>query len=304
MRFAFIVVLLFWRSDATQLCTDADGVKLSRLVESQRSMPAEAMQSAVRKTIEDTWCAYRAHAWGRDTLMPVSGSGSDWVHLATTAVDALDTLMMARLEPHAAETKSLLIGAFKGARKPAVVSAYNLVASVLGGLISAHALSKDTQVLQMAASLADNVSMVFDAPSEIPHSSVNLLMRRTRAVSRYNLLSEAGSFRMEYDALSDAMGSRNRYGPPARAQHSLIGSFVDGLVPSTLINIETAEADGNALLTIGRGSGAFYGGLLKSWIQNGRTDVTLRAAHQDFVHGVTTRLLRRSPEEVLMLWRI
>lgn len=295
MRF-FVLLWCVWCANA--LCSDADGIKLSRLVDSMREIPAAAMQSAVRKTIEDAWCAYRANAWGRDALLPVSGSGSDWMRTATTAADALDTLLMARLPQHAKETRDMVVRTLRKPRRDDSVSVGNLIKSVIGGLVAAHALGRDTEALGLVAEFADNASVVFDSPSGIPYPSVNLLRREATPVTHYALVAEAGSMRTEYDALSDALGATARYEPPAEAQRRIVGACVEGLIPSVLIDVRSARPDGDSVVSIGKGMGDFYGGLLKSWIQGGRRDITLLSAHQDFVHGVTTRLLRRSPKEV------
>ena len=41
------------------------------------------------------WAGYRAHAWGRDELKPISAHGQDnWGGMGVTLVDSLDTLWL------------------------------------------------------------------------------------------------------------------------------------------------------------------------------------------------------------------
>ncbi len=54
-------------------------------------------QAAVRDAFRHAWAGYRAVAWGRDGLRPVSRSGHDELlggGMAATLVDALDTLLV------------------------------------------------------------------------------------------------------------------------------------------------------------------------------------------------------------------
>ncbi|HET7452345.1 MAG TPA: glycoside hydrolase family 47 protein, partial [Thermoanaerobaculia bacterium] len=67
---------------------------------SERARLAEA----VRGEFERCWHAYEKDAWGHDELRPVSRTPRDWygAPLLITPVDALDTMLLMRLDADAA----------------------------------------------------------------------------------------------------------------------------------------------------------------------------------------------------------
>lgn len=52
------------------------------------------------------WAGYRAHAWGRDELKPISAHGQDnWGGMGVTLVDSLDTLWIMGMKDEFNEAK-------------------------------------------------------------------------------------------------------------------------------------------------------------------------------------------------------
>ena len=76
---------------------------------------------------------------------------------------------------------------------------------VLGGLLSAHYLTNATIYLERAVELADRMIPVFDSPSGLPWSMVNLGQRKGVPDGDNNGLSstaEAGTLQLEFKYLS------------------------------------------------------------------------------------------------------
>ena len=71
-----------------------------------------ARQAKVRDAASWAWEAYREHAWGRDVLLPVSGSSEQWMGMGLTLVDALDTLLLMNLTAEFAEARAWIVTDF------------------------------------------------------------------------------------------------------------------------------------------------------------------------------------------------
>ena len=74
----------------------------------------EDAQTAERVKAEflHAWSAYKRYAWGHEHLKPLSRSYDDWhtESLMTTAVDALDTMILMGLREEAEKTRDFIVG--------------------------------------------------------------------------------------------------------------------------------------------------------------------------------------------------
>ena len=73
----------------------------------------QARQAAERVKTEflHAWNNYERYAWGHDALKPLSKTPHDWYgqSLQMTPVDALDTLILMKLDAEAAKARALII---------------------------------------------------------------------------------------------------------------------------------------------------------------------------------------------------
>lgn len=65
--------------------------------------PAATVESldrleVVRDAFRHAWKGYKAHAWGRDELKPISKSFGEWFGLGLTLIDSLDTMWILGLK--------------------------------------------------------------------------------------------------------------------------------------------------------------------------------------------------------------
>src|SRR5207244_5008147 len=79
-----------------------------------KSRQDEAVQqllARVRNEFLHAWTNYERYAWGQDALRPLSKTGHVWYgqSLLMTLVDALDTLILMRLDAEAEKARSRIV---------------------------------------------------------------------------------------------------------------------------------------------------------------------------------------------------
>uniref|UniRef100_A0AC34QA85 Alpha-1,2-Mannosidase n=1 Tax=Panagrolaimus sp. JU765 TaxID=591449 RepID=A0AC34QA85_9BILA len=67
--------------------------------------PQNDRQKAVVGAMKHAWNGYKQFAWGKDTLMPISGRSQEWMGCGLTIIDALDTLIIMGMDDEFAEAR-------------------------------------------------------------------------------------------------------------------------------------------------------------------------------------------------------
>src|SRR5947208_11334323 len=77
---------------------------------SRQDEHARQVAEKVRTEFLHAWNNYERYAWGHDALRPLSKTPHDWYgqSLQMTPVDALDTLILMKLDAEAAKTQALI----------------------------------------------------------------------------------------------------------------------------------------------------------------------------------------------------
>ena len=138
-----------------------------------------ARQEAIRRAFVHDWQAYRAAAWGRDVLRPLSGGGeSDVCQLGETVVDALDTALLMGLAGPYQQGRDWLAGeAFSAALGgQGDINLFECTIRVVGGLLAAYDLSGDGVLLARAEGVARAMveAGAFASPTGIPYGTLFL----------------------------------------------------------------------------------------------------------------------------------
>ena len=163
---------------------------------------------AVRKGMEHAWGGYVKYAWGADEVRPVSKVGYDWLGLGGTIIDSLDTLWIMGLKDEFNRARDWVRDNFD----PTIgieVSFFETTIRVVGGLLSAYALSGDEMLIDKARVLGDNLLNALDDRSGIPYSVVHLRngYKGNQAWCQgMSILSEIGTVQLEYVYLSAVTG--------------------------------------------------------------------------------------------------
>ena len=186
-----------------------------QLVGLQRSFQGGGPARDVRAAIKSCWERYKSDAWGKDELQPStlgpasnpapfilffvsvllpqlmhcyrigSHSGHEWFGLGLTIIDSLDTLFLADLKDEFAEGAQWVEENLPGKLHSAGdVNFFEATIRVLGGLLSAHALSSRAALLSVAEDAGKRLLKAFPAHEGgksgggeigvVPYSDVNL----------------------------------------------------------------------------------------------------------------------------------
>lgn len=201
---------------------------------------------AVRGAFLHSWRAYEAHAWGADTLKPVSQrADNDFLGMGISITDSLSTLAVMGLDAEFAKAADWVASSlhFDAQRNKNVFEA---TIRVIGGLISAWALSgrSDARLIAKAVEAADALTVAFDAsPSGVPYSTVDFPTRRASnpGAGGMSSISEVATLQLEWEALSAVTGDP-QYAARARRviAHLLTVEPADSLWPM-YISPETGE---------------------------------------------------------------
>ena len=245
-------------------------VILTGCLRSREEAHARQLTENVKGEFLHAWQSYERYAWGHDALKPLSKTPRDWYgeSLLMTPVDALDTLILMKLDAEADKTREL-IATHLSFDRDLYVKNFEITIRLLGGLLSGYQLSGDKRLLVLAEDLGSRLLPVFDSPTGLPYVMVNL---RTGAVrDPVTNPAETGTLLLEFGTLSKLTGDPIFYD---KAKRALVETYKRrspfGLVGSS-INVETGEwTDSDS--HISGGIDSYYEYLWKCWLLFGDED--------------------------------
>jgi ER degradation enhancer, mannosidase alpha-like 2 len=194
----------------------------------------------VRAEFQHAWNGYKQYAWGNDDLKPLSKSYHNWYAepLLMTPVDALDTMYIMGSTVEADKTRKYITDTLKF-DKDIDVQNFEITIRLLGGLLSAHQITGDRKLLEMAEDLGTRLLPVFNSPTGLPYRYVNLKTGKTRG--EVSNPAETGTLLIEFGTLSKLTGKPIFY---QKAKRALAETYYRrsklGLV-GTNINVLTGE---------------------------------------------------------------
>ncbi|MHC6217969.1 glycoside hydrolase family 47 protein [Stenotrophomonas acidaminiphila] len=224
---------------------------------------AARMAEQVREATRHAWQGYMQYARGHDDLKPISGQPRDWypAPLLMSPVDALDTLLLLGLDKEANEARELIVGQLSFDQDIEVQN-FEVTIRLLGGLLSAYQMTDDPRLLALADDLGTRLSPVFDSPTGLPYTHVNLRTGKTRGT--ISNPAETGTLLLEFGTLARLTGKQAYY---EKAKRALVETYKRrskiGLVGLN-INVETGEWT-NKDASIAGGIDSYYEYLLKCW---------------------------------------
>jgi mannosidase alpha-like ER degradation enhancer 2 len=251
------------------------------------------MAKQVRTEFLSCWNAYKQYAWGHDELKPLTKGYYDWdttVSVYMTPVDAMDALTILGLTDEAANARELVAGKLSFDHD-IYVKNFEITIRLLGGLISNYQLSGDKRLLALASDLGERLLPVFNSPTGMPYTYVNLKTGAVRGPETNP--AEIGTLLIEFGTLSKLTGKPVYYDKAKRALVELYKRRSPlGLVGSE-INIETgAWIDSTS--HISGGIDSYYEYLLKCWRLFDDKEcgdmwkTSVEAVHKYLAHDTTT----------------
>ena len=231
---------------------------------SREDAHARQLAESVKTEFLHAWTNYERYAWGHDALKPLSKTSHDWYgeSLLMSPVDALDTLILMKLDDEAAKTRELIAKKLSFDRD-VYVKNFEITIRLLGGLLSGYQLSGDKRLLALAEDLGKRLLPAFDSPTGLPYVMVNLRTGEVR--DPITNPAETGTLLLEFGTLSKLTGNPIYY---EKAKRALVETFKRrsplGLVGSS-INVETGEwTDPDS--HISGGIDSYYEYLWKCWV--------------------------------------
>ena len=173
-------------------------------------VPLSARQLAVIGAMRHSWKGYKASAWGKDELHPVSKKFGNSFQLAWSIMDALDTLWLMGLEREFAEAREWVATSFKPKAVDKDINLFENTIRVLGGLLATYALSGDALFLHKAEEMARCMAPAFATPSGIPHSDVNLHTGRAQNKGGGSSTAEVTTLQLEWKWLGEQVSFSSR----------------------------------------------------------------------------------------------
>ncbi len=237
-----------------------------------RATDWRALARDVKAQMAWAWDQYRAHAWGKDEIRPVTGTASSFPlkthHLGLSLVEALDTLWVMGLDSRFQDGVDWVKASFD-ADVDGEVSVFETSIRLVGGLLSAHHACGDPVLLAKARDLADRLLPAFATPTGMPYRIVNL---KTGAV-REPVTSPAdiATYLPEWGTLSRLTGDP-RYAAAARKAMVAVFDRRSGLdLVATKIDVLTGEWRSRQA-TVGSYCDSFFEYLWDSWQLFGDAD--------------------------------
>jgi hypothetical protein len=243
----------------------------------------------VRHDIKRSWDAYTDYAWGKDVLLPVSGTGRNWydASLNISPIDAFSTLVVSGLTDEADRVVAYVADSVRF-DLDMKVKVFEVNIRVLGGLVSMYQLSGDERILEKAADFGKRLMPAFRSPTGIPYYWVNLKTGEVQG-QRVNV-AEAGSYLLEMGMLSYFTGNPEYYQAARRSTKAVFDRRSDLGLVGEVIDVETGEwLDPGS--HIGAGTDSYYEYLFKGWLLFG--DPGLKAMWDESIEAV----LKYIPEE-------
>lgn len=271
-----------------------------------------ARQEAVRRAFQHAWHGYAAFALGSDVLKPVSRTGEKdgdgLCKMGMTVIDAMDTAVVMGL-PDIVQSTLDWVETHLTVNGQANINLFETTIRVVGGLLSAYALTGRDMLLQRASMVATALlqSGAFDTEYSIPKGTVTLANEpfsaddHRRKGSSMNpswlkgrsAISEVLTLQLEFEFLSRATGDE-RFAAAAdqalahvhwltyggvQQQHVAAKIKPEDLpwaIPKTLgllniyIDPTSGQFDSGSPITLGARGDSAYEYFLKMWLSRGK----------------------------------
>ena len=252
-------------------------------------------QKAVVDAFKHAWKGYKAHAWGRDELRPISRRYSTWFDIGLTMVDSLDTMWLMDLKGEFNEARDWVKESLHF-DKNNYVNLFEVTIRVLGSLLSTYRLTGDKDFLDKAVALGNKLMPAFRTASGVPFADVNLLTGQAKGPdwSSYSTTSEATTIQLEFRELSRASGDpkfKEAADKVSRHFHNL--DKLNGLV-QIYVNPHSGHLQSGGTITLGARGDSYYEYLLKQWLQGGKKEQALLDDYKASMKGVMDKLVRKS----------
>ncbi|KAF9225266.1 glycoside hydrolase family 47 protein [Gyrodon lividus] len=264
----------------------------------------ESKRDAVVKSFKHAWLAYERDAMGNDEYHPFSQKGTNLTEaggIGYTVVDSLDTMLIMGLHDEYQRARAWVQHNLSFDRD-ANFSTFETTIRVLGGLLTAYHLSGgDPIFLEKAQELGDRLLPVFETPSGLPLSLVNLHLQEgvpDRDNGGYASTAEVATLQLEFRYLSYLTDEDNYW----EKVETVMAVLKTAGLPHGLASIFVDPDSGRyrtGPIRLGSRGDSYYEYLLKQFIQTNQTEEVYREMYDTAMTGIHTYLLQLSTSSKL-----
>ncbi|CAG9328228.1 MAN1A1 [Blepharisma stoltei] len=265
------------------------------------SMPSlETCREEIKGAFKHAWFSYKRYSWGFDELMPVSRNGKNWLYMGSTIIDSLDTLWIFGMDEEFKEAKEWVKNSLDFSACDCEVSVFEVNIRILGGLLSAYELSKDSIFLQKATELGDLMVHSFTLPHNFPYPKFNFKRKTGSSLDRsflsifepnwkdtYLSLAGFGSLQLELSALSH----HTKNSIYANLANSIIKHVFNIWKEDLFPNKITLNGDYVDKFSVAAGVDSFYEYLLKEYLHTNKTNESLKERFVRSLNAVIDNLV-------------
>ncbi|KAJ9113514.1 hypothetical protein QFC20_001865 [Naganishia adeliensis] len=271
----------------------------------------KAKRDAVKQAFAHSWKAYEQYGWGSDEFHPLSKGGSNLTEaggIGYTIVDSLDSLLLMGFDKEYERARDWIANELSF-DADANFNSFETTIRILGGLLAAHYMtsahpsySDDADLfLEKAIDLGDRLLPIFDSPSGIPYSLVNLAERiglPDKDNGNMASLAEAGTLQLEFKYLSHLTGDYT-YWDKAEKVTAIIAAQTpaEGINPIFIRQVDTGQFMMSEIRLGSRGD-SYYEYLLKQYLQTVRDE--LWSMYDQSMNGIKHLMMARTPREGIL----
>ncbi|KAI0713189.1 glycoside hydrolase [Cerioporus squamosus] len=254
-------------------------------------------RDAVKAAFRHAWLAYERDAMGDDEYHPISHKGTNLTEaggIGYTVVDSIDTMLIMGLQDEYERARKWVAEKLSF-EQDANFNTFETTIRVLGGLLSAYALTNDTLYLDKAVDLADRIMPAFDTPARLPTSMINLAKREgVRAEDNKGLVStaEISTLQLEFRYLSYLTDNDEYWDAVENVMRTIRGSSLATGLASIFMNPEDGRFVLSAIRLGSRGD-SYYEYLLKQYLQTNLTENVYQEMYNGAMDGVHGHLIQK-----------
>ncbi|KAH8921736.1 glycoside hydrolase family 47 protein [Atractiella rhizophila] len=268
-------------------------IRSSLPVDELTGKPITEKQEAILEAFKWSWSAYERDAWGWDEYHPLSRKGSnlegrpEGQGIGYTIVDSIDSLLLFGMEEEYQRARAWVekkLNFDVDGKTHAFEATIRILAC----------LTRTKLYLDKAIDLADRLMPIFDTPSGIPLSYVELKTRTAIADpdnQGFSSIAEAGTLQLEFKYLSELTGDPKYWKAVEKVMHVVNGQpKKDGLVPIFL-----SPQTGSFVFSdirLGSRADSYYEYLLKQYLQTAKTEPMYRDMYDEAMGGVKEHLVK------------
>lgn len=239
----------------------------------------EQRRLEVKRVFQKSWTSYRAKAWMKDALKPISGQYVDqFSGWAATLVDSLDTLWMMGMREEFYEAVAAVATIDFGMSTASRVNTFETCIRYLGGLIAAYDLSRHEVLLQKAVEVGDLLYAGFNTENGMPVDFIHFedakngsgLLVESQVVS-----ASPGTITLEFSRLSQLTGNHKYYAAVSQVMdlfyQSQNATSLPGMWPM-MVSMKHKDVTQGYQFTIGGNADSLYEYLPKAHTLLGSAD--------------------------------